>query len=191
MNNLLIPKMLLMSDIVREGAPILRKPAEPVSLPLSSEDRQWMELMMNYLKNSQNEETAARYGLRAGVGLSANQIGLHKRMCALYIQAGEETVICELYNPKIVSHSAAMVYLEVGEGCLSVDRYVPGHVPRYATVKVQAVDAHGQEHLYTFKGYQAIVVQHELDHLDGVMFYDRIAKDNPYALPQHVFIEPV
>ncbi|MFB5268499.1 peptide deformylase [Paenibacillus enshidis] len=190
MNNLPVPEILFMSDIVREGDPILRKRTEPVSLPPSSEDRRWMELMLDYLKNSQNEERAAEYGLRAGVGLSANQIGLNKRMCAVYIQSGEETVVCELYNPKIISHSAAMIYLEAGEGCLSVDRYVPGYVPRYARIKVKAADAQGIEQIYTFKGYTAIVVQHELDHLDGMMFYDRIAKDNPYALPQNVFIEP-
>ncbi|MDP4098027.1 peptide deformylase [Paenibacillus sp. P96] len=191
MNNLPVPEMLLMNDIVREGDPILRQRVESVPLPPSEGDRRWMELMLDYLKNSQHQEKATEYGLRAGVGLSANQIGLNKRMCAIYIQSGEATAVCELYNPKIISHSAAMIYLESGEGCLSVDRYVPGYVPRYAKIKVKAADAQGKEQIYTFKGYTAIVVQHELDHLDGVMFYDRIAKDNPYALPQDVFIEPI
>lgn len=185
------PEILLMKDIVREGDPILRTKVLPVCLPLLEEDRADMRKMMNYLKNSQNEEAATRYGLRAGVGLSANQIGLNKRMCAVYVQDGEKMLEYELYNPKLVSHSASMTYLDQGEGCLSVDRYVPGYVPRYEKIRVKATLADGKEDLLTLRGYLAIVVQHEMDHLDGIMFYDRIAKNDPYELPKGVHIEPL
>jgi peptide deformylase len=127
--------MLLTKDIVREGEPILRTKVDPVCLPLREEDLQQMRWMMDYLKNSQNEELATRYDLRPGVGLSANQVGLNKRMCAVYYQDGDKAVEYALFNPKLVSHSTSMIYLEQGEGCLSVDRYISGYVPRYELSK--------------------------------------------------------
>ncbi|MNI39869.1 Peptide deformylase 2 [compost metagenome] len=93
-----------------------------------------------------------------------------------------------LFNPKIISHSTAMVYLPESEGCLSVDRAVQGFVPRYEKVQIKAYDAEGNELKLRFKGFDAIVMQHEIDHLNGIMFYDRINKDNPYKLPEGVQI---
>ncbi|AZH31210.1 peptide deformylase [Paenibacillus sp. M-152] len=182
--------MLLTKDIVREGEPILRKKVDPVCLPLSEEDLQQMQWMLDYLKNSQNEELATRYELRPGVGLSANQVGLNKRMCAIYYEDGDQMVEYALFNPKLVSHSTSMIYLEQGEGCLSVDRYIPGYVPRYEKIRIKANLPDGTQELLTFKGYAAIVVQHEMDHLDGIMFYDRINPEDPHKLPQGVHIEP-
>jgi peptide deformylase len=83
-----------------------------------------------------------------------------------------------------------MIYLEQGEGCLSVDRYVPGYVPRYEKIRIKANLPDGTQELLTFKGYAAIVVQHEMDHLDGIMFYDHIHPEDPHKLPQDVHIEP-
>lgn len=176
-----------MKDIVREGAKILRKVTDPVPLPPREEDVEELACMLQYLKNSQDEEVARRYKLRPGVGLSANQIGLDKSMFAAYYtdEEGEQHEYM-LINPKIVSHSVAMTYLESGEGCLSVDRPVQGFVPRYQKIKVKAYDPQGNEVLLSLKGYGAIVFQHEIDHLNGVMFYDHINKQNPYALPPNV-----
>ncbi len=182
--------VITMDDIVREGHPALRTVTEPVKLPLTEEDRETLLCMLQFLKNSQDEEVAAKYKLRSGVGLSANQIGLNKRMFVMFTQDEYGTVIEHaLVNPKIVSHSLAMVYLPDCEGCLSVDRPVQGFVPRYESVKVKAYDfAAGKEVQLRFKGYTAIVIQHEMDHLDGIMFYDRIEKENPFKLPQGVSI---
>ncbi|MNN91373.1 Peptide deformylase 2 [compost metagenome] len=74
------------------------------------------------------------------------------------------------------------------EGCLSVDRDVQGFVPRYEKVQIKAYDTEGNELKLRFKGFDAIVMQHELDHLNGIMFYDRINKDNPFKLPEGVQI---
>jgi peptide deformylase len=145
--------------------------------------------MMQFLKNSQNLEISAEYKLRSGVGLSANQIGLQQRMFVMYLTDEKGNTIEHTWvNPKIISHSLAMVYLPESEGCLSVDRPVHGFVPRYETVKVKGYDIAGKEVVLRFKGYQAIVIQHEMDHLDGIMFYDRINKENPFKLPQGVEI---
>lgn len=184
--------IITMKDIKREGAKILRKVTNQVSLPPSEEDVEELACMLQYLKNSQDEELAKRYKLRPGVGLSANQIGLDKSMFAAYFtdEFGEQHEYM-LINPKIVSHSVAMTYLQDGEGCLSVDRPVKGYVPRYQKVKVKAFDPQGNEVTLSLKGYGAIVFQHEIDHLNGIMFYDHINKQNPYALPANVPIEPL
>lgn len=181
--------IIMMEDIVREGDPILRTVTEPVSIPPSEEDKEEMAAMLLFLKNSQDPELSKKYKLRAGVGLSANQIGLNKRMFAALItdDQGDDQEIA-LFNPKIISHSTAMVYLPESEGCLSVDRPVQGFVPRYEKVQIKAWNVEGQEIKLRYKGFDAIVMQHEIDHLNGIMFYDRINKENPFKLPTGVQI---
>ncbi len=90
-----------------------------------------------------------------------------------------------LFNPKIVSHSVAQTYLSSGEGCLSVDREVPGYVPRHQRITIKATDLDGNEIKLKLRGYAAIVFQHEIDHLNGVMFYDHINKQEPFAVPEN------
>lgn len=181
--------IITMDDIIREGEAVLRTVAEPVKLPLQEEDREALQCMMQFLKNSQDPEKSAKYKLRSGVGLSANQVGLLKRMFVMYLTDDRGNIVEHTWvNPKIISHSVTMVYLPESEGCLSVDRPVNGFVPRYETVKVKGYDLDGKEVVRKYKGYQAIIIQHEIDHLDGIMFYDRINKKNPFKLPQDVEI---
>jgi peptide deformylase len=168
--------MITMKDIVREGDPILRQVTDEVSLPISDEDRETLECMMQYLKNSQDPKLQKKFNLREGVGLSANQI-----KGKLFEYA--------LVNPKIISHSATMIYLPQSEGCLSVDRDIKGYVPRYERVKIKAFDGNGEEIEMRLKGFAAIVFQHELDHLNGMMFYDRINTENPFKLPENVEVK--
>lgn len=85
-----------------------------------------------------------------------------------------------LFNPKIVSHSVERAYLTSGEGCLSVDESIPGYVPRYARVTVKGFDIEGNEVKLRLRGLPAIVFQHEIDHLNGIMFYDHIDKQDPF-----------
>jgi len=142
--------------------------------------------MMNFLKNSQDPYLAKKYRLRAGVGLSANQIGLGKRMfVALFTDEKGKEHEYTLINPKIISHSASMIYLPQGEGCLSVDREVKGFIPRYERIQVKGYNLLGEEILLKLSGYAAIVIQHEIDHLNGIMFYDRMNKENPFKLPEN------
>jgi len=185
--------MITMKDIVREGAPILRKRTQPVSMPFTSEDREALSCMLQYLKNSQIKEVAVKYRLRPGSGLSANQIGLNKRMfAALFNDAHGVRKEYMLVNPKITAHSMNMIYLPEGEGCLSVDRTVIGFVPRYERITLKAYDAaENQDVTLKFSGYGAIVMQHELDHLNGMMFYDHINKEQPFQLPSNIVVEPL
>ncbi|PWU69001.1 peptide deformylase [Gracilibacillus dipsosauri] len=178
--------MITMKDIIREGDPILRKVASDVELPPTAEEKNILESMLEFLKNSQDEELAKKYDLRPGVGLAAPQIGISKRMFAVHFQDFDGAEYSYgLFNPKIVSHSVAKTYLSNGEGCLSVDREVPGYVPRYQKITLKATDLNGNEVKLKLKGYAAIVFQHELDHLNGVMFYDHINKGDPFFIPDN------
>ncbi|MFA8437644.1 peptide deformylase [Pueribacillus sp. YX66] len=172
--------MLTMKNIIRDGNPVLRKKAEPVQLPASAEEKETLQKMLQFLHNSQDEQIAEKYNLRPGVGLAAPQIGLSKRMITVLLTDQDKLYEYALFNPKIISHSVELTYLEGGEGCLSVDEDIPGNVPRYARVQVKGIDLEGKEIRLRLKGLPAIVFQHEIDHLDGILFYDRIDKENPF-----------
>ncbi|GIN11386.1 peptide deformylase 2 [Shouchella clausii] len=177
--------MITMDDIVREGNPILRKVAKPVELPLTDEDKQTLVDMLEFIKNSQDPEMAEKYELRPGVGLAAPQIGISKRLFAIHATDENGNLYSMgIANPKVVSHSVETNELENGEGCLSVDRDVPGPVPRRARLTITGVDHEGNDVRMRLRGYIAIVFQHELDHLDGIMFYDRIeGLEDPFKKP--------
>jgi peptide deformylase len=107
-----------------------------------------------------------------GVGLAANQIGVAQRICVVDVPVDDEThAVHTLVNPVIVSRSGS----ESGEeGCLSI----PGiyeDVTRSFALRVQAQDATGAPFELTAEGYLARAIQHEIDHLDGVLFVDRLS----------------
>ncbi|BAH80767.1 peptide deformylase [Streptococcus dysgalactiae subsp. equisimilis] len=190
--------LITMDDIIREGNPTLRAVAKEVTLPLSDEDILLGEKMMQFLKHSQDPVMGEKLGLRAGVGLAAPQIDVSKRIIAVLVpnlpdQEGnppkEAYSLQEvLYNPKIVSHSVQDAALADGEGCLSVDRVVEGYVVRHARVTVEYFDKTGEKHKIKLKGYNAIVVQHEIDHINGVMFYDRINPTAPFKADDNLLL---
>lgn len=178
--------MILMKDITREGNPILKKKCVDVKLPLSVEDEKIVNDMIEYIVNSQDDELAKKYGLRPGVGLAAPQIGIDKKM--LVILSYDENGHLHFYpmiNPKLVSYSEEKTYLDCGEGCLSVDREVHGYVHRAKRVTVDTYlyskDGLKQVRL-RLKNYLAVIFQHEYDHLNGILFVDRINKNNPFEI---------
>ncbi|WP_428908799.1 peptide deformylase [Niallia sp. Krafla_26] len=178
--------MLTMDDIVRDGHPVLRKVASEVALPPSDEDKQILHQLMEYVQNSQNPEIAERYGLRPGIGLAAPQINVSKRMIAVHVtDESGKLYSYSLINPRIISHSVEKAYLISGEGCLSVDDPHPGFVPRYARITVKGFDSEGKEVKIRLKGLPAICFQHEIDHLNGIMFYDHINTENPMEKPEN------
>ncbi|MGT2682816.1 peptide deformylase [Streptococcus porci] len=190
--------LINMDDIIREGHPTLRKKAADVALPLSDSDIILGEKMMQFLKNSQDPIMAEKLGLRGGVGLAAPQLDVSKRVIACLVPNPEDeegnppaeaySLQAVMYNPKIVAHSVQQAALADGEGCLSVDRVVEGYVPRHARITVEYVDKDGQTQKVKFKGYNAIVVQHEIDHLNGIMFYDHINIAEPFKIEDGVII---
>ncbi|PPA72203.1 peptide deformylase [Jeotgalibacillus proteolyticus] len=178
--------MIKMEDIIREGHPTLRQVAKEVPLPPSEEDRKILKELLEYVINSQNTEVAEKYGLRPGIGLAAPQINISKRMFAVHLEDGPgRQHSYALFNPKVVSHSVEKTFLTSGEGCLSVDRNIPGYVPRYSRVTLTGFDIDGKPVKLRLKGLAAIAVQHELDHLNGVMFYDYINPNDPFFEPEN------
>lgn len=174
--------------IVKDNVKSLRNKCVECPTPYTKEDIDLALYLHEHLVFAENEENQKKYGLRAGVGLAAPQVGVNRRIVAVYINYdGHEDPKDDFktefafINPRIVSHSVRQAYLLAGEGCLSVDAPHEGYVPRYEKVTVKAYDAlTNQELTIRFRGYEAIVVQHELDHLDGVLFYDRINKKEPF-----------
>lgn len=187
-----------MDDIIREGNPTLRAVSEDVTFPLSDQEIILGEKMMQFLHHSQDPIMAEKLGLRGGVGLAAPQLDISKRIIAVLVPNPEDadgnppkeaySLQEVMYNPKVVAHSVQDAALGDGEGCLSVDRNVPGYVVRHARVTVEYFTKDGEKKRIKLKGYNSIVVQHEIDHTNGIMFYDRINPNNPFEIKEGLLI---
>ena len=169
--------------IFKDSNPSMRKKSLPVELPLSKEDKDTLDFMLDYLKKSQDEEYAEKHHIRAGVGIAAIQLGILKRMFAIYYEQEEgKFVTYQLVNPRIIETSIKKCSLKSGEGCLSVDKEHPGLVHRYYKIKIAAFDAYSNKDIViSASGFDAVVLQHEYDHLEGKFFYDRIDPLHPDA----------
>lgn len=177
--------MITMEDVIRDGHPTLRQVASEVSFPLADNLKDLADKMIEFLINSQNVETAEKYDLRPGVGIAAPQLNVPKRIFAVHLppaEEGEEPFSLVFLNPRIVSHSVKKTALEDGEGCLSVDEVYEGFVPRSKRITLEYYDLDGNKHKQRFKDYPAIVIQHEIDHLNGILFYDHINEEHPFNL---------
>src|SRR5436190_9812674 len=148
-----------MSFIRRLGDPVLKSRATPV-------DR---------FDDALKAQIARMGGLMndaLGVGLAAPQVGLSQRL--LVYRVGQEAPLIALVNPEIEWRSDDEETFE--EGCLSI----PGiavDVDRPVHVRVRAQDESGDERVVEASGLEARVIQHEIDHLDGVLILDRTSKD--------------
>ncbi len=173
--------MLKTKEILDEKDKRLHTVSKDVEFPLTKKDKELIDTMIEYLHNSQIEELAEKYDLRPGMGMSAIQLGVAKRYFVVVDEVSEgefETYI--LINPKMISNSMEEIYVETGEGCLSVNRPVEGIVPRYARVTFEAYDEEGRKIHVRAREELAVCFQHELDHLNGILFTDKIDKKNPF-----------
>ena len=173
--------MIRTKDIIDEYDKRIRQISKEVTFPLDDKTKKVIKDSLEMLRLSQIEEEAKKYDLRPGMGLSLIQLGIAKRIFVICyeIEEGkfEEYVVI---NPKIVSQSEEMIYVEEGEGCLSINRPIDGIVPRNARIRVEYYDLDGNKITKRFREELSIVFQHELDHLNGILFYDRIDKKNPF-----------
>ncbi len=181
--------MILMKDIIREGHPTLEIVAKDVKVPLSKADKKTLKELLEFIKNSQNDELAERYELRPAIGIAAPQINISKRMFAIHVHDLDGKLYSyALVNPEIIRKGSSLIYLPGGEGCLSVDRETFGLTPRYDFVEVKALsyivetDELISVHL-VFEGYVGIVFQHEFDHINGIMFTTKLFPSLPAAKP--------
>lgn len=168
-------------DILDEKDKRLRQISVDATFPLSKEEKKLIQRSIDQLTFSQIEEYEKKYNLRPGMGLAFPQLGINKRVIVIvheYEEGKFDNYV--VVNPKIISYSEEMIAAEVGEGCLSVNRDVDGHIPRHARVTVTGFDEDGNEIKVRAREELSIAFQHEIDHLNGILFYDRINPKKPF-----------
>jgi len=155
--------------IARLGHPVLRQSAAPLedSEIKSPAFARFVDDMIDTMRESD------------GVGLAAPQVFEPKRVVIIEVKGPHprypyqpEVPLTVLVNPRVISHSTETE--EDWEGCLSIPD-LRGRVPRWASVDVRALDRNGSPIELRAGGFFARVIQHELDHLDGVMFLERMS----------------
>ncbi len=139
-------------EIRKDGDPVLRQKAAPVAV-IDDEMRQLAADMLETMYNA------------PGVGLAAPQVGVAVRLIVVDDGSGPHT----LFNPRVVSRRGEVCE---EEGCLSVPGMI-GKVRRAAQVEVEAYDRSGRRILVRGDDLMSIILQHETDHLDGVLFTDK------------------
>lgn len=168
-------------DIIDENDKRIRMKSTEITFPLSKEYKTLIQRIIDELTYSQIEEYAEKYDLRPGMGLAFPQLGINKQIIIIVHEV--EVGIFDNYvfiNPKIISYSEEMIAAEVGEGCLSVNRDVEGHIPRYARVTVEGYDEDGNKIRVRAREELSIAFQHETDHLKGILFYDHIDPNHQF-----------
>ena len=173
--------MIKTSDILDEFDKRLRAKNKDVEFPLSNEKKKLIDDMLEHLYYSQIEKYAKKYNLRPGMGLAAPQVGVNERFFVICHEETENNFKnYVIINPKMISHSEEQIYASEGEGCLSVNREVEGIVPRYARVTFTGYDVDGKPIKIRAREELAIAFQHEMDHLNGILFVDYIDPKDPY-----------
>ena len=140
-------------NIVTEGDEILRKKCRVIT-EVTDRIRMTMEDMLETM-HSEN-----------GVGIAAPQVGVMRRM---FIAEPEPGRVYYMINPEILEIEGTQYG---AEGCLSVPGLV-GDVERPERIKIKALDLDGNEQIYDFEGFDAVVMCHENDHLDGILYTDK------------------
>ena len=140
-------------NIVTEGDEILRKHCREVT-EVNERIKTTMEDMLETMR------------AEMGVGIAAPQVGIMRRM---FIAEPEPGRVYYMINPEILEQSGSQTG---DEGCLSVPGMI-GTVERPDYIKIRALDINGAEQVYEFSGFDARVMCHEYDHLDGILYIDK------------------
>ena len=160
-------------DIITLPNPHLRERSRRVGYV----DEKMMDLVQNMADALLDWESKRDH--EVGVALAAVQIDVQKRVVIVRndFDNKDDRTFLIFINPEITKFEGEIV--EDFEGCLSV-RDIYGKVPRYEKVRVKALDQHGKEFRVTLDGFLARIMQHEIDHTNGIMFVDHI-KENKEA----------
>jgi len=142
-----------------EGNEVLRKKSGIVT----AVDKKILKLIKDMEKAMKEEK---------GVGLAAPQVGVNKRLIIVLL---DNKITVPMINPDIIDHSNETEYGE--EGCLSLPGKW-GQVERYKQIVVQFRDTKGEKRVLKLEGFNARVVQHEIDHLDGILFTDYLKTED-------------
>ena len=150
--------------VARMGHPVLRERARPVSK--SDLRAPLMQKLIDDMIDTMHEYH--------GVGLAAPQVheGLRLFVALLDEEPGPKSETTVIANPEIIAANSSKE--EGWEGCLSIPD-IRGMVPRFTEITVSALDRNGKSIELLLKNFAARVAQHETDHLDGVLFFDRMS----------------
>jgi peptide deformylase len=148
--------------VARMGHPILRRKARPLT-PTEIREAAFQKLIDDMI------ETMHEY---AGVGLAGPQVHESVRLFVAGLEADDGKVkVVPFVNPEVSPVGEAME--DDWEGCLSIPD-IRGRVPRFRQIVVRSLDRRGRPQEHALAGFAARVVQHETDHLDGILFIDRM-----------------
>jgi peptide deformylase len=162
--------------IVQEGEAILNEVARPFALPDEAEDARRVVAQLV----SAMERVAQAHTFAKGMGLAAPQIGIGRSAALVRTPSGESVT---LLNPRVIDEATQTD--EQYEGCLSFFD-VRGMVPRPLSIEVEHQDLSGQVHITAFKGGLARLVAHEVDHLHGVLYRQRMRSGiEPISVSQY------
>ncbi len=143
--------------IIKSINPKIRKKSKPVKV--------FDEALENLLEDMKDTMRDTGHG----AGLSAVQIGVLKRVCVIEANG----LYLEMINPEIIKQSGSQI---CEEGCLSIpDTF--GNVKRPMNVTVKALDRHGYEYTISAEDFLAVVMCHEIDHMEGILFTDKLEKE--------------
>ena len=141
--------------------PVLRKKAEPV------------KVVTNDVISVLNDMAETMYDA-PGIGLAANQVGILKRLIVMDCSKDDEDPnLIKMINPEIIFSSTEISELE--EGCLSIPEH-KSIVKRPSNIKVKFLNIEGLEEIIDAEGLLSACIQHEIDHLNGVLFVDHISR---------------
>lgn len=146
-------------EVVKAGHPVLKEIAEPVE-HVNKKLRALIEDMADTMYKTE------------GVGLAAPQVNVSKRIIVVDDHAGSGLIA--LINPEIIHGEGSQIGLE---GCLSVPGYF-GDVERYEKVTVKGIDPHNKKVTIKAEGFLARIFQHEIDHLNGILFVEKLVNPN-------------
>lgn len=111
-----------------------------------------------------------------GIGLAANQVGQNLRVFVIEENLAKENNVPDVYiNPEITEYSKDLGQIE--EGCLSISNYWP-QVSRSKKIKIKATDENGEKIKFKARGFLARVLQHEVDHLNGLLIKDKVISND-------------
>lgn len=163
LNSILYNEPMFILDILKYPDPFLKTKAKPVT----KVDDETKKLIGDMIETM--------YAAR-GIGLAATQVGVNKRVAVLDVPDCEDYQkgknLLAIINPEIVSYEGEIEY---EEGCLSIPGFT-AEVKRFSSVVVTGLDKNGNALEINAGGLLAIALQHEIDHLNGMLFIDRLSK---------------